>query len=230
MKKIITAVLIFICTLANLKAQGLYTFADKTTTIGISGGGYTLNNSSNYGPTGEIVLCINGAFDIGGRFAYRQFFPDQNPGQTGFMSDNKYSAFINWYMVKCNLSKIKIIFAIGAEGSYNKDNLVTNVEGLNVYTANVNGTFGMRFDFAKKKMFLLPNIVLGTEFFRRYTTDGVNERQAAFNQTIYGIARIGFDWGITIGQSSSIVASFKRKDEGRFGQGFSGDLRIVMGF
>ena len=230
MKKIITAVLIFICTLANLKAQGLYTFADKTTTIGISGGGYTLNNSSNYGPTGEIVLCINGAFDIGGRFAYRQFFPDQNPGQTGFMSDNKYSAFINWYMVKCNLSKIKIIFAIGAEGSYNKDNLVTNVEGLNVYTANVNGTFGMRFDFAKKKMFLLPNIVLGTEFFRRYTTDGVNERQAAFNQTIYGIARIGFDWGITIGQSSSIVASFKRKDEGRFGQGFSGDLRVVMGF
>lgn len=230
MKKIITAVLIFICTLANLRAQGLYTFADKTTTIGISGGGYTLNNSSNYGPTGEIVLCINGAFDIGGRFAYRQFFPDQNPGQTGFMSDNKYSAFINWYMVKCNLSKIKIIFAIGAEGSYNKDNLVTNVEGLNVYTANVNGTFGMRFDFAKKKMFLLPNIVLGTEFFRRYTTDGVNERQAAFNQTIYGIARIGFDWGITIGQSSSIVASFKRKDEGRFGQGFSGDLRVVMGF
>lgn len=230
MKKFIISLIVLIISYGNVNSQGLYTFADKTTTIGISGGGYTLNNSSNYGPTGEIVLSINGAFDIGGRFAYRQFFPDQNPGQAGFMSDNKYSAFINWYMVKCNLSKIKIIFALGAEGAYFKDNLVTNVEGVNVYTANANATFGMRFDFAKKKMFLLPNIVLGTEFYRNYTTDGVNEIQSAFNQTIYGISRIGFDWGYTVGKSSSIIASFKRTDNGRFGEGFSGDLRLVMGF
>lgn len=230
MKKIITVLTVLIISCGNVKSQGLYTFADKTTTIGISVGGYTLNNSSNYGPTGEIVLSINSAFDIGGRFAYKQFFTDQNPGSTVFTSENRYSAFINWYMVKCNLSKIKVLFAIGAEGAYNTDNLVNNAEGFNVYTANVNGTFALRFDFAKKKMFLLPNIVLGTEFFRRYVTDGVNERPDAYNQTIYGVSRIGFDWGITVGKSSSIVAAFKRTDNGRFGQGFSGDLRVVMGF
>lgn len=229
MIKFIIALIVLIISVGNVRSQGLYTFADKTTTIGISGGGYTLNNSSNYGPTGEIVLSINGAFDIGGRFAYRQFFPDMNPGQPSFMSDNKYTAFINWYMVKCNLSKIKIIFAIGAEGSYNKDNLETNAQGINVYTANVNGTFGMRFDFVKKKMFLLPNIVLGTEFFRSYTYDGITERQHAYNQTMYGVSRLGFDWGFVVGKSSSIVASFKRTDNGRFGQGFSGDIRLVMG-
>ncbi len=230
MKKFIIALFLLLVFITNANSQGLYTFADKTTTLAISVGGYTLNNSSNYGPTGEIVLSINGAFDIGGRFAYKQYFPEQNPGTTAFTSENRYGAFVNWYLVKCNLSKIKVLFSIGAEGSYNKDNLVTNVEGVNVYTANVNGTFGLRFDFAKKKMFLLPNIVLGTEFYRSYTTDGVNERQAAFNQTVYGISRIGFDWGFTIGQSSSIVASFKRTDNGRFGQGFYGDLRLVMGF
>lgn len=230
MIKSFIALFILIISLGNVKAQGLYTFADKTTTLGISVGGYTLNNSSNYGPTGEIVLSINGAFDIGGRFAYKQFFIDQNPGLGSFTSENRYSAFINWYMVKCNLSKIKVIFAIGAEGAYNKDNLVSNTTGSNIYTANINGTFGLRFDFAKKKMFLLPHIWLGTEFYRRYNTDGVNESMDLYSQTIYGVSKLGFDWGFTVGQSSSIVASFMRTDNGRFGEGFYADLRVVMGF
>jgi len=230
MKKIIVSLIVVFISLGNSKAQGLYTFADKSTTLGLSVGGYTLNNSSNYGPTGEIVLCINGAFDIGGRFAYKQFFTDQNPGATVFTSENRYSAFINWYMVKCNLSKIKIIFAIGAEGAYNKDNLVNTTEGYNIYTANVNGTFGMRFDFAKKKMYLLPHMVLGTEFFRRYVNNGVYEVMDTYSQTVYGISKLGFDWGFTVGQTSSIVASFMRTDNGRFGQGFYADLRVVMGF
>lgn len=229
MRKTIIAFLLLIVYFGSAKSQGLYTFADKTTTLAVSGGGYTLNNSSNFGPIGEIVLSINGAFDIGGRFAYKQFFVDQNPGTNAFTSENRYSAFINWYMVKCNLSKIKILFAIGAEGAYNKDNLVTNALGSNVYTANFNGTFALRFDFAKKKMFLIPSIFLGTEFYRRYNTDGVNEYEDLYSQTIYGVSRMGFSWGFTLGQTSSIVSDWMRTDNGRFGQGFYADLRLVMG-
>jgi hypothetical protein len=229
MGKIIIISVILFFTVLDSRSQGLYTFADKTTTLGVSVGGYTLNNSSNYGPTGEIVLSINGAFDIGGKFAYKQYFPEQNPDLTDFRSENRYSAFINWYIVKCNLSKIRVLFAIGAEGAYNTDNRVTNTEGFNIYTANVNGTFGLRFDFGKKKMFIIPHIWLGTEFYRRYVDNGVFEVQDAHSQTIYGVSRLGFDWGFTVGKSSSIVASFMRSDNGRFGEGFYADLRLVFG-
>lgn len=229
MKKVIITLLVLFIFSGVSRSQGLYTFADKTTTIGIAGGAYTLNNSSNYGPVGELVLCINGAFDIGGKFAYKQYFPDQNPGQDNFTSENRYGAYINWYIVKCNLSKIKVIFAAGLEGAYNSDNRVTNTVGANIYTLNFNGTFAMRFDFVKKNMFMIPSIQLGTEFYRRYNNDGVTEIMDKWSQTVYGVSRMGFSWGFGIGKSSSIVTDWMRTDNGRFGEGFVVTGRLVFG-
>lgn len=229
MKKIIITLLVLFIFSGVSRSQGLYTFADKTTTIGIAGGVYTLNNSSNYGPVGEIALCINGAFDIGAKFAYKQYFPEQNPAQSIFTSENRYGAYINWYIVKCNLSKIKVIFAAGLEGAYNSDNLVNNTTGSDIYTANFNGTFAMRFDFVKKNMFLIPSIQLGTEFYRRYNTNGVVQVMDKWSQTVYGVSRMGFSWGFGIGKTSSIITDWMRTDNGRFGEGFVVTGRLVFG-